>query len=182
MPTTHILICGCVCVYNPTVPTKTRGGREMASGQLLKLLLAHRRLNSEIILVIRSDWYTTQCLCAHTFRKVVLTSKPSSPSTPHISEIATGAFVLPNAEIPDNARLESFVVPGTCFPFDNTTTTIHRMFTGLVEAVERAAGLTLFSDAIKSSSKHICKSTKCEVIVRRFDDAQKRKAIAAPKN
>lgn len=51
-----------------------------------------------------------------------------------------------------------------------------------VEAVERAAGLTLFSDHIKQQSKHICKTTKCDVIVRRFDDAQKkgRKAIAAP--
>ena len=53
-----------------------------------------------------------------------------------------------------------------------------------VEAVERAAGLTLFSDAVKANSKHICKTTKCDVIVRRFDDAVKRsdrKAIAAPK-
>ncbi|TBU28921.1 DNA/RNA non-specific endonuclease [Dichomitus squalens] len=97
------------------------------------------------------------------FAKVVLTSKPSSPRTPDIPEISTGAFVLPNAVIPDDAKLESFVVP--------------------VEAVERAAGLTLFSDAIKANSKHICRSTKCEVIVRRFDDAQRqsRKAIAAPK-
>ncbi|PCH38707.1 hypothetical protein WOLCODRAFT_136405 [Wolfiporia cocos MD-104 SS10] len=99
------------------------------------------------------------------FAKVVLTSKPSSPSTPHIPEISTGAFVLPNASIPDEAKLESFVVP--------------------IEAVERAAGLTLFSDAIKQSSKHICKTTKCEVIVRRFDDAQKRpemrRAISAPR-
>lgn len=52
-----------------------------------------------------------------------------------------------------------------------------------VEAVERAAGLSLFSDEVKAGSKHICKATKCEVIVRRFDDAQKkgRKAISAPK-
>jgi len=99
------------------------------------------------------------------FAKVVLTSRPSSLATPHISEISTGAFVLPNAEIPDEARLESFVVP--------------------VEAVERAAGLTLFSDAVKNSSKHICQSTKCEVIVRRFDDAQKRpemrRAVSSPR-
>ncbi|RPD65858.1 hypothetical protein L226DRAFT_500014 [Lentinus tigrinus ALCF2SS1-7] len=99
------------------------------------------------------------------FAKVVLTSKPSSPSTPDVLEIATGAFVLPNAVIPDEAKLENFVVP--------------------VDAVERAAGLTLFTDAVKANSKHICKSTKCEVIVRRFDDAQKRpemrKAISAPK-
>ena len=46
------------------------------------------------------------------FAKVVLTSKPSSPATPHIPEISTGAFVLPNAQIPDQAPLESFVVPG----------------------------------------------------------------------
>ncbi|KAI0747855.1 DNA/RNA non-specific endonuclease [Daedaleopsis nitida] len=99
------------------------------------------------------------------FAKVVLTSKPSSPTTPNVLEISTGAFVLPNAVIPDDAKLESFVVP--------------------VDAVERAAGLTLFSDAVKSNSKHICQSTKCEVIVRRFDDAQKRpemrRAISAPK-
>lgn len=52
-----------------------------------------------------------------------------------------------------------------------------------VDAVEKAAGLTLFSDAIKQQSKHICKTTKCEVVVRRFDDAQKnaRKAISAPR-
>ncbi|KAH9857817.1 hypothetical protein C2E23DRAFT_720275 [Lenzites betulinus] len=98
------------------------------------------------------------------FAKVVLTSRPSSPSTPDIPEISTGAFVLPNAVIPDEAKLESFVVP--------------------IDAVERAAGLTLFSDAVKAQSKHICKTAKCEVIVRRFDDAVKgssRKAITGPK-
>ncbi|KAI0306735.1 hypothetical protein B0F90DRAFT_1623624 [Multifurca ochricompacta] len=99
------------------------------------------------------------------FAKVVLASRPSSPSTPHVPEISTGAFVLPNAIIPDEASLESFVVP--------------------VDAVERAAGLTLFSDAIKGGSNHICKTTKCEVIVRRFDDAQKRsetkRAISSPR-
>ncbi|KAF9052772.1 hypothetical protein BJ165DRAFT_1442701 [Panaeolus papilionaceus] len=98
------------------------------------------------------------------FAKVVLTTKPATPSTPEILEVATGAFVLPNAIIPDEAPLTSFVVP--------------------VEAVERAAGLTLFSEEIKRGSRHICQSTKCEVVVRRFDDAQKnsRKAIAAPKS
>ncbi|KAH9004973.1 hypothetical protein EDB86DRAFT_3061856 [Lactarius hatsudake] len=99
------------------------------------------------------------------FAKVVLASRPSSPSTPHIPEISTGAFVLPNAIIPDDAPLESFVTP--------------------VDAVERAAGLTLFSDAIKGGSKHICRTTKCQVVVRRFDDAQKRpemrRAISSPR-
>ncbi|KAF5391815.1 hypothetical protein D9757_001690 [Collybiopsis confluens] len=99
------------------------------------------------------------------FAKVVLTSKPTSPATPNILELAAGAFVLPNAPIPDETPLEKFVMP--------------------VEAVERVAGLALFSDAVKSTSKHICQSTKCEVIVRRFDDARKRpemrRAISAPK-
>ena len=48
------------------------------------------------------------------FAKVVLTTKPSSPSTPNIPEVSTGAFVLPNAPIPDGAPLKSFVVPGEC--------------------------------------------------------------------
>ncbi|KAJ4488340.1 hypothetical protein J3R30DRAFT_3654615 [Lentinula aciculospora] len=98
------------------------------------------------------------------FAKVVLTSKPASPSTPNILELSMGAFVLPNSPIPDDTPLEKFVMP--------------------VEAVERAAGLALFSDAVRSSSKHICQSTKCEVIVRRFDDARKRpdmkRTISAP--
>jgi len=98
------------------------------------------------------------------FAKVVLTSKPASPSNPNVQEISTGAFVLPNAQISDEASLESFVVP--------------------IEAVERASGLVLFSDAIKASSKHICQSTKCQVLVRRFDDTQKNqkpKPISGPK-
>ncbi|KAG6910923.1 hypothetical protein DXG01_006606 [Tephrocybe rancida] len=97
------------------------------------------------------------------FAKVVLTSKPASASKPDLLEISTGAFVLPNAIIPDDAPLESFVVP--------------------VEAIERAAGLTLFSDEIKAHSSHICKTTRCQVLVRKFDDAQKKsqKTIAAPK-
>lgn len=45
------------------------------------------------------------------FAKVVLASRPSSPSTPHVPEISTGAFVLPNAVIPDQAPLETFVTP-----------------------------------------------------------------------
>lgn len=115
------------------------------------------------------------------FAKVVLTAKPSSPSTPHIPEISTGAFVLPNAEIPDQAPLENFVVPGASMSdiCGHACLTISVCY--LVEAVEKAAGLTFFSDEIKAASKHICKTTKCEVIIRRFDDAQKRKALPAPK-
>ena len=45
------------------------------------------------------------------FAKVVLASRPSSPSTPHIPEISTGAFVLPNAVISEETSMETFVTP-----------------------------------------------------------------------
>jgi endonuclease G len=94
-----------------------------------------------------------------------------------------GAFVLPNAVISDEAPLESFVTPGTyisrlhirvriptlalsCLSFKSNSET-----PSIVDAVERAAGLTLFSDAIKASSKHLCKTASCQLIVRKFDDA-----------
>jgi endonuclease G len=44
-----------------------------------------------------------------------------------------------------------------------------------VEKVEQLAGLTLLPDAVKTGAKHICKSVKCEMVVRRFDDARKGK-------
>ncbi|GAB1523146.1 nuclease [Rhizoctonia solani] len=47
------------------------------------------------------------------FAKVVLGSRPSSPSTPQLTELSLGAFVLPNSEIPDDTPLTKFVVPGT---------------------------------------------------------------------
>jgi endonuclease G len=49
-----------------------------------------------------------------------------------------------------------------------------RLMGATVEKVESLSGLTLLPDQIKATSKHICKSVKCEVVVRRFDDAQKR--------
>ncbi|GAA5977470.1 hypothetical protein JCM11641_000973 [Rhodosporidiobolus odoratus] len=105
------------------------------------------------------------------FAKVLLASRtPSHSSTlsslvPSSSkgvfgkdgkEWVQGAFVLPNEAIPDEARLEGFVVP--------------------VEAVERSAGLSLLPTELKSAggAKELCKAVKCEVIVRRFDDANKK--------
>lgn len=51
------------------------------------------------------------------FAKVVLASKLPSPSTPDVLELSTGAFVLPNAIIPDEAPLKSFAMPGDFFIF-----------------------------------------------------------------
>ncbi|GAA5838607.1 hypothetical protein JCM3766R1_006031 [Sporobolomyces carnicolor] len=97
------------------------------------------------------------------FAKVILASRapsvsslsliPSSGSSSDRKEWVQGAFVLPNEPIPDQTRLESFIVP--------------------VESVERAAGLTLLPDEMKGM-KELCRTVKCEVVVRRFDDAQKK--------
>ncbi|RXK41153.1 endonuclease G, mitochondrial [Tremella mesenterica] len=100
------------------------------------------------------------------FAKVVLASRPDfsypqSPSkgdkmvtaTSSVKELAMGAFVLPNQEIPDGADLRSFIAP--------------------VESVERASGLQLFNTNLKSKSRQLCAVTQCQVIVRRFDDARK---------
>lgn len=78
----------------------------------------------------------------------------------------------------DESPLTGFIVPGT--RLYNLISILAELF--VVDAVERAAGLTFFSDEVKNGSKHICQSTKCEVIVRKFDDAQKNvKVVAAPR-
>lgn len=79
------------------------------------------------------------------FAKVILASrppssslaliKPSSPSNDR-KEWVQGAFVLPNEPIPDQTRLEGFVVP--------------------VESVERAAGLNLLPEDMKGV-RELCK-------------------------
>jgi len=96
------------------------------------------------------------------FAKVVLTTRSSDPKN---LQVSTGAFVLPNAVIPDDTPLQKFSLP--------------------VEAVEKAAGLSIFSDEIKRKSTHICQTASCDVMVRRFDEAQSKgkgkRAISAPK-
>ncbi|KAJ9475720.1 Mitochondrial nuclease [Pseudozyma hubeiensis] len=72
--------------------------------------------------------------------------------------MALGAFVMPNSVIPNEARLESFAVP--------------------VETVERAAGLELFPRSVKESSKKLCETVKCDIVVREFAD--KSKTLSAP--
>lgn len=59
------------------------------------------------------------------FAKVVLTSSQPAPG---VFEVSTGAFVLPNAIIPDEASLESFVVPGSFHPHVHFLTLIRRLF------------------------------------------------------
>ncbi|SCV67237.1 BQ2448_5883 [Microbotryum intermedium] len=100
------------------------------------------------------------------FAKVLLTSRPPRASLasaltssngvgrPAEKEWAIGAFVLPNEVIPDEAKLETFIVP--------------------VDAVETSSGLTLIPDELKRLARPLCSTVKCDVTVRRFDDAQKK--------
>ncbi|CAO1632861.1 unnamed protein product [Parajaminaea phylloscopi] len=68
--------------------------------------------------------------------------------------VGLGAFVIPNARVANDTPLKAFSVP--------------------VEAVERAAGLTLFPASVKASSKQLCSLIDCSIVVRDFSDANKR--------
>ncbi|GAA6007941.1 ribonuclease [Rhodotorula paludigena] len=94
-------------------------------------------------------------LCSRTPRSSSLALVKPSGGFGDGKEWVQGAFVLPNDPIPDETRLEGFVVP--------------------VEAVERAAGLSILPAELKAGgAKELCRAIKCEVVVRRFDDAQKK--------
>lgn len=69
------------------------------------------------------------------------------------SNVALGAFVLPNTRIPNEKSLGDFEVP--------------------LEAVERASGLEFASKLEASRRKRLCQEVKCEVIVREFNNARK---------
>lgn len=91
------------------------------------------------------------------FAKVILGTGhlSSGPSMVGLGQsgMALGAFIMPNSMIPNSAPLRSFEVD--------------------VSAVESAAGLTLFSPAIKSAAKKLCDTVQCEIIVRDFSQANK---------
>ncbi|SCZ96017.1 BZ3500_MvSof-1268-A1-R1_Chr8-1g09948 [Microbotryum saponariae] len=116
------------------------------------------------------------------FAKVLLTSRPprsgismaltTSPDRLAEKEWAIGAFVLPNEVIPDEARLETFIVPDPM---------ILEWLCSPVDAVESSSGLTLIPDELKRLASPLCSTVKCEVIVRRFDDAQKKLGGDRPK-
>jgi endonuclease G len=136
------------------------------------------------------------------FAKVVLATRPdfSYPQTPSpqdkavtsrqtVKELAMGAFVLPNKEIPDETDLRTFISPGKSDlslgpelgpmgPVDTSSTGL----TDVVEVVERVAGLQLFNEDLKGKSRQLCAVTQCQIIVRRFDDAKKEIPAQARKN
>ncbi|KAI0380940.1 hypothetical protein F5Y04DRAFT_256322 [Hypomontagnella monticulosa] len=67
--------------------------------------------------------------------------------------VAIGAFVLPNAPIPNEKPLADFEVP--------------------VEAVERASGLEFASKLPPQRRRRLCADTQCAIIIKDYADRQK---------
>ncbi|GES66243.1 mitochondrial inner membrane nuclease Nuc1 [Aspergillus terreus] len=86
----------------------------------------------------------------HFYKVIYAEEGPASPT----GKVALGAFVLPNARIPNDKRLAEFEVP--------------------VEVVERASGLEFAAKLEASRRKRLCQEIKCEVVVREFNNAAKR--------
>lgn len=70
------------------------------------------------------------------------------------SKVALGAFVLPNARIPNEKSLSDFEVP--------------------LEAVERASGLEFAAKLDPSRRRRLCQEVRCEIMVREFNNAKKK--------
>ncbi|KZZ88133.1 mitochondrial nuclease [Ascosphaera apis ARSEF 7405] len=66
-------------------------------------------------------------------------------------KVSLGAFVLPNAKIPNDKSLQDFEVP--------------------LQAIERASGLEFATKLDSSRQKKLCKEVKCEITVREFKKA-----------
>ncbi|KAK2762612.1 nuclease [Arachnomyces sp. PD_36] len=75
-------------------------------------------------------------------------------------KVALGAFVLPNARIPNDKSLSEFEVP--------------------LEAVERSSGLEFASKLAPERRKRLCREVKCDISVREFPPNNNRKGLPAP--
>lgn len=92
----------------------------------------------------------------HFYKIIYAEETQNSP----IAKVALGAFVLPNAEIPNSKSLADFEVP--------------------LEAVERASGL-VFADKLPiERRKRLCGEVRCEIIVREFDKS--RQQVTKPRS
>jgi endonuclease G, mitochondrial len=89
------------------------------------------------------------------FYKVIFAEEASGPST---GKVAIGAFVLPNARIPNEKPLADFEVP--------------------IEAVERASGLEFASKLPPQRRKRLCADTNCSLIIKEY--AERQKAFSKP--
>lgn len=84
----------------------------------------------------------------HFYKVVYGEDSPTNPGC----KVALGAFVLPNAQIPNSKSLKDFEVP--------------------LEAIERASGLTFADKLPLERRKRLCSEVNCEVLVREFDKAK----------
>ncbi|KAK0711044.1 hypothetical protein B0H67DRAFT_584068 [Lasiosphaeris hirsuta] len=82
------------------------------------------------------------------FYKVIY-AEGTTPGGP----VALGAFVLPNARIPNDKPLTDFEVP--------------------IEAVERASGLEFATKLPPQRRKRLCADTNCSLIIKQYADRQK---------
>jgi endonuclease G len=85
------------------------------------------------------------------FYKVIFAEDSAVPGSG--GPVALGAFVLPNAKIPNDKPLGDFEVP--------------------LEAVERASGLEFATKLPLQRRKRLCAETNCSVVVKEYADRQK---------
>ena len=90
------------------------------------------------------------------FYKIVLAEEAAGSP---ICGVALGAFVLPNAAIPNDKSLREFEVP--------------------VEAVERASGLVFAEKLAPERRKRLCQEVKCEILVREFDRSRQQGSLVS---
>ena len=83
------------------------------------------------------------------FYKVIFAEEQSAPG----GKVALGAFVLPNAVIPNEKPLSDFEVP--------------------LEAVERASGLEFANKLPAQRRKRLCAETSCSIVVKEYAERQK---------
>lgn len=86
----------------------------------------------------------------HFYKVIYAEDGTNSP----ISKVALGAFVLPNAPIPNEKSLSDFEVP--------------------LEAVERASGLEFAGKLDPSRRRRLCQEIRCEIVVREFNNSKKK--------
>ncbi len=88
------------------------------------------------------------------FYKVIFAEEDGrGPGAGGAGNVAIGAFVLPNAPIPNDKPLTDFEVP--------------------VEAVERASGLEFASKLPPARRRRLCADTNCSILVKEYADRQK---------
>lgn len=151
------------------------------------LPLSHKHLPKQNYEVIGSP--TPSISVPTHWSKVILAARAPRGQDPRKTterEISLAGFVMPNEVIPDNAPLESFLVPGQSL-FLALSGRLLAVFhphpdpplrypsvSSLVEQIEKFSGLELLSAPVKQTALGLCTQTVCQPVIRRFDDARKK--------